>query len=100
MTILSVVLAISAIGGFFLVRSAAINAAHDEVADQMLRRGDQLVGQRVDQYLGEQGNILIGDWLENNPAALKRALDLVNTTEEETVDTEEIINRMDENDTA
>ena len=92
LAILGIIIAVSAFGGFFLIRSAAINAAHDETDAAMGRLGRKW----IDDHMVEHGGELVGLWLKNNPGELRKAVDVAGAVDQVS-DPDKMIEEMDKN---
>ncbi len=96
LSILGVVLAVAAFGGFFLMRSAAINASHDEVQEQLRRNGDAWVAKHAVAYMAERGDELIERWIESNPAKLRKAVKLALSADDDSIDADGVVGSLDD----
>lgn len=92
LTVLGLVIAVTAFGGFFLYRHAAVHAAYEETNSQMQVKGPEWVA----DIMRTDGARFVGDWLENNPGELRKAMSLAEAAGDESIDTDEMVGRMDE----
>lgn len=96
LAILGVVLAIAAFGGFFLMRSAAIHAAHDEISAQMSKHGQAWIEDSTVSYLNERCADRIAEWMENNPTTVRRVVKLAMSIDDEKIDSIAVIGALDD----